>query len=140
MNRAIAFFLIITGMTLWTACDKEEENSERFRFLTGAVWVADSLLINGIDASGPGQLLENFRGEARFMEDGTGTFGAYEGTWRFAQNETELVIMSDSLPLPMLSTKIQELTAQSLKVTTAFPDFDNLQGPALNIRLTFNAQ
>jgi hypothetical protein len=67
-----------------------------------------------------GQMLELFKGEARFKEDGTGTFGNFSGTWRFAQNETQLVIQSDTLPLP-LSSIIHLLTEEELKVSTSFP-------------------
>ncbi|TVQ15607.1 MAG: hypothetical protein EA361_05550 [Bacteroidetes bacterium] len=140
MNRFLLIPLIVAGLFFMAACSKDDETSDRFNLLTGSAWLSDSLLINGEDASGPGQLLENFRGTAHFREDYTGTFGNYEGTWSFAQNETELVIRSDSLPIPMLSTKIQELTQQSLKVTTSFPDLQNPTGPALQIRLTFKAE
>lgn len=140
MKHLFLIFSVLAAMTIFTSCDKEDDTSERFQLLTGVVWESDSLLVNGADASGEGQMLEDFRGEARFREDFTGTFGSYEGTWKFAQDETELVIQSDSLPIPMLSTKIQELTGESLKVTTSFPDFQNPGGPALQIRLTFTAQ
>ncbi len=140
MNRYLILSVFITGFLFLAACDKEEETSDRFTLLTGATWQSDSLLINGGDASGPGEMLEDFRGTAHFREDYTGTFGNYEGSWDFAQNETELIIRSDSLPIPMLSTKIQELTRESLKVTTSFPDLQNPSGPALQIRLTFTAE
>ncbi|MFW5687387.1 MAG: hypothetical protein ACOCXV_00525 [Bacteroidota bacterium] len=139
MKRFIPVITIVFTLFVAASCEKEEETSERFRLLTQAVWESDSLLINGEDASGPGELLEDFRGDAIFREDFTGTFGTYEGTWKFAQNETELVIQSDSLPA-LLSTKIHELTAESLKVSTTFPDLQNPTNPALQIRLTFIAK
>lgn len=117
------------------SCGNDEEKSERFNLLTGVVWQSDSLLINGMDASGPGQQLEQFKGEAVFRADGTGSFGNYTGTWRFAQNETELVISSPALPLPLV-TRIETLSSVSLKVTAAFPNPLDPQNP-LMLRLTF---
>lgn len=140
MKRFLFLSVFIAGFLFLASCDKDDETSDRFTLLTSVAWQSDSLLINGVDASGPGEMLENFRGKAHFREDYTGTFGSYEGTWSFAQNESELVIRSDSLPIPMLSTKIQELTQESLKVTTSFPDLQNPTGPALQIRLTFKAE
>lgn len=141
MKRLIPALFLIPLALFWVACSSDDDNgpSERFRNLTETAWVADSLLINGMDASGPGGLLESFRGEATFRPDGTGTFGEFNGTWRFAQNETELVIQSESLPLP-LTTRIEMLTSQNLKVTTSFPDFENPSNPPLQIRLTFIAR
>lgn len=134
------FFILIlfSAFVILASCDKDDETT-RFGLLTENIWDSDSLLINGVDASSPGGMLENFKGEARFQEDGTGTFGGYTGTWRFAQNETELVIQSDSLPFP-LSTKINELSAEDLKVSTSFPDFENLSNPPVQVRLTFKAR
>ena len=124
---------------MWTACDKDDEQSDRFRYLTGPVWVSDSLLVNGIDAGGPNGLLEDFRGDVDFREDGTGTFGVYEGTWQFQQNETELIIRSDSLtllPMNTLFTKIDELESNSLKISATFPNPIAPNDPLL-LRLTF---
>jgi hypothetical protein len=126
--------LIVTGLIIFSACKKNSE-SERFVLLTTPVWTSDSLLVNGFDASGPGQLLEKFKGDAKFNKNGTGSFGQYTGTWRFSYNETNLVIESDSLLLP-LTTNIVELTAISLKVTTVFPSSPD----PLNIRMTFKAK
>ncbi len=112
--------------------------SASFLFLTSKVWTSDSLLANGIDASGPGQLLEKFKGDHVFHEDGTGNFGAYSGTWTFAQQETEIVITTESLSFP-LKLKIIELTAVSLKLTMEFPDPENLQ-ESIIIRMTFKAK
>jgi hypothetical protein len=139
MNRTGILLLVSMGL-LFVACkDEEEDNrSERFKFLTGATWASDSLLVNGADASGPGQMLVNFKGEAQFREDGTGTFGIYSGTWSFASSETEIIILTDSLMFP-LTTKIAELTAVSLKVTTSFPNFLEPESP-FAIRMTFKAK
>jgi len=139
MKRAF-FLIIMAGVFLWTACDKDDEPSERFRYLTTPIWLSDSLLVNGVDASIPGGLLEDFKGEVDFREDGTGTFGIYEGTWQFAQNETELLIRSDSLdilPLNTLRTKIDELESNSLKVSANFPNPYDPTGDPLRLRLTF---
>jgi len=128
----------MAGLFMWTACDKDDE-SDRFRYLTTPIWLSDSLLVNDVDASIPGGLLENFKGEVDFREDGTGTFGIYEGTWQFQQNETELLIRSDSLtmlPLNTLYTKIEELEANSLKISASFPNPYDPNDP-LRLRLTF---
>jgi len=117
------------------SCENDDEKSERFKLLTQVVWQSDSLLVNGMDASGAGQLLEEFKGEAVFRTDGTGSFGNYTGTWRFAQNETELVISAAELPFPLV-TRIAELTPVSLKVTAAFPNPHDPPNP-LMLRLTF---
>jgi hypothetical protein len=83
-------------------------------------------------------MLELFKGEAKFNEDGTGYFGSYTGTWRFASNETQIVISSPSLPLT-LTTLIAELTSTSLKVTTSYPNLVNPLEP-VKIRMTFKAR
>jgi hypothetical protein len=140
MQRFIFPLVLLLVVLSLASCDKDD-TSDRYKYLTGSVWVSDSLLVNGQDASVPGGLLENFRGEARFNKDGSGTFGNYQGTWRFAQEETELVIQSDSLPYGLpLSTQIKELTAQSLKITTSVPDLQNLANPPMQVRLTFNSK
>lgn len=126
--------MITTGIFFLGACNKNTE-SDNFKLLTGPTWRSDSLLVNGLDASGPAGLLENFKGDAKFNADGTGHFGSYAGTWRFASNETQLVIVADSLPFP-LTTKIAELTKSSLKVNTSFPNQLNPTNP-LKLRLTF---
>lgn len=141
MRKLLYSALMISFLVFIYSCEKDKEDSDRFALLTGSVWQSDSLLVNGADASGPGQLLTNFMGEARFNEDGSGTFGNYSGTWRFAQRDTELVIQSDSLPYGLpLSTKILLLTQEDLKVSTSFPDVTNISNPPLQIRLTFKAK
>lgn len=132
--KNITLLLIISGLLFSSSCKKETE-SEQFRLLTGTTWVSDSLLANGIDASGPDQVLEKFKGEANFYADGSGKFGKYEGTWRFAFEETQIVIETDSLPIP-LTTIISELTETSLKIKTSYTIFDR----ATNIRMTFKAK
>ena len=129
----------ITLLLFFCACIifacRRDEKSERFLLLTGHPWVSDSLLMNGVDASGPGQQLEKFKGNIEFREDGTGYFGQYTGTWRFSYNETQLVIESDSLDVP-LAALIDELTESSLKINTSFPNLIDPQNP-FDIRMTF---
>lgn len=135
MKNLILFVIISSCFAVFSCKDKESDN---FKFLTENTWVTDSLLVNGVDATGPGGLLENFLGDTKFNKDGTGSFGAYEGTWRFNLNETKLVIETDSLPLP-ITADIKELTSSSLKLTTVFPNPLNLQD-LLKIRMTFKAK
>jgi hypothetical protein len=135
MKNLVAFFIIILSVSIFS-CKKDGE-SERFKLLTDPAWKSDSLLANGVDASGPGGVLEKFKGEVKFNKDGTGTFGVYEGKWRFAYNETQIVIETDSLPIP-LTTKIAELTAASLKITTSYPNLAT--GITINIRMTFKPE
>jgi len=131
-NLFILLVLVVSFIVF--GCKKEDE-SEKFKLLTTPIWVSDSLLANGGDAAGPGGMLEKFKGDAKFNKDGTGTFGLYKGTWKFAYNETELVIDSDSLDFP-ITTQIVELTSASFKITTALPNPENLSQP-IRIRLTF---
>ena len=124
-------------MFLFSSCKKDSQ-SEQSKLLTGPIWASDSLLANKVDARGPGGMLADFNGEVKFNEDGTGNFGIYSGTWRFAYNETQIVITTDALPLP-LTTKIAELTKTSLKITTSYPNLLNPSAP-INIRMTFKAK
>ena len=133
--KNLALLFIMAGCLYCASCKKDSQ-SQSFKLLTGPVWASDSLLANGLDASGPDGMLKNFKGEAKFNEDLTGNFGIYKGTWRFAYNETQIVITTDSLPLP-LTTKIAELTTLSLKITTSYP---NSAGVPTNIRMTFKAK
>lgn len=132
--KNIAVLLIIAGLCAMFACS-EDSQSETFKLLTGPVWSSDSLLANGIDASGALGLLKNFKGEAKFNEDGTGYFGTYKGTWRFAFNESQVVISSDSLAMD-ISAKIAELSKSSLKITTYYPNMANPAAPTY-LRMTF---
>lgn len=130
--KNLALFLLISGLFYFASCEKDKD-SENFKNLTGTTWRSDSLLVNGIDASAG--LLANFRGDVKFNEDGTGTFGNYAGEWMFALNETQLIITSDSLPLPITAT-IRELTKTSLKITTSFPNPQDPLTP-IAVRMTF---
>ena len=132
--KNIALFLVIICCFQIFSCSKESE-SEKFKLLTGPVWASDSLLVNKEDASGPGELLENFKGDVKFNTDHSGVFGAYTGRWRFAFDETQLVISSNSLPIP-LTAIIAELSHTSLKITTSYI----ISSDTLNIRMTFKAK
>jgi hypothetical protein len=132
------FFLLIILSGCFVIFSCKEKDSERFSFLTGVTWVTDSLIANGQDASGPGQLLADFKGEAKFNEDGTGTFGNYTGEWNFSSGETQLVIKSASLAIPVIAD-IKELTSVSLKLTTVLPNQQDLLNPH-RIRMTFKAK
>lgn len=127
--------LILFGIFIFMSCENNDDQSANFKLLTGPSWRSDSLLVNGLDASGPAGLLEDFKGDVKFNTDGTGTFGNYTGTWRFASNETQLVITTDSLLFPLI-TMIRELKNTSLKVTTNFPNPLDFAKP-FNIRMTF---
>ena len=112
--------LLLTGLLMiFSSCSKEKE-SERFSLLTAHLWTSESLLADGVDASGPGQVLEKFKGNAEFKKDGTGTFGQYTGTWHLTDNDTNLAIDSPDLPFT-LTTHITELTTTSLKVAFQYP-------------------
>lgn len=135
--KNIILLLVIAGLVTATAC-KKDEKSEKFIFLTTAVWQSDSLLANGVDASGPDGLLEKFKGEAKFNDDGSGSFGNYSGQWRMSADEKQLTITTDSLPLP-ITCNIKELTSVSLKITAAITIPLQPLVP-VNIRMTFKAK
>jgi len=122
---------LLTGLAILTLSCNKEKVSEQFTLLTSHTWTSDSLLADGVDASGPGQILEKFKGDVTFNKDGTGTFGQYSGTWIFADNETSLAIDSPDLPFT-LTTHIVELKATSLKVTFTYPGVTTI-----NVRMTF---
>lgn len=133
--KSYKLILLITLVTtMLVACSKKDEQSERFKLLTGHVWKSDSLLVNGLDASQPGGVLEKFIGDAEFKTDGTGYFGEYTGTWYFSAQEKNITISSDDLAYP-LTAIIEELTAISFKITTTVPS--PVPGVSMDIRITF---
>jgi hypothetical protein len=134
MKNILITFIILSSLALYS-CTKEDP-SERFKLLTGPTWLTDSLLANGVDASDPGELLAKFKGEAKFNKNGTGVFGIYPGNWELAYSDTQIIISSDSIQIP-LTTQIVELTTTSLKITTAYPNVFNPSDP-IKIRMTFN--
>jgi hypothetical protein len=135
--RNIVLLLIIAGIFAAASCSKDDR-SERFKLLTAPIWATDTLMANGVDASGHGGILEKFKGDAKFNEDGSGYFGVYTGQWRFNVDETQITIITDSLPLPIISN-IKELTKTSLKITTVVPNPLDQLNP-FNIRMTFKAK
>jgi hypothetical protein len=134
--KKLSFLLIIAAGLIVAACS--EKKSERFILLTTPVWVSDSLYADGVNASGAGQLLEKFVGDAKFNEDGTGYFGQYKGKWMLGVDEDYLTITSDSLKIPIIAD-IDLLTATDLKITTKVPNPVNLSNP-FDIRMTFKAK
>lgn len=137
MKNFFISFLIVVAIIAFS-CKKEEAESINFTNLTTHIWVSDSLLVDGEEASGPGEMLEIFNGEVILKKDGTGTFGVYKGNWYFTEEETKIVLSTDSLGFP-LTTNIEELTKSSLKITTAFPNAIVPEDP-INIRMTFKAK
>jgi hypothetical protein len=129
--------LFLGGVFAFYSCSKDDP-SQRFIYLTTPIWESNELLVNGEDASGEGQLLEDFKGEAKFNANGSGYFGQYEGTWSFAKKETELVIYTPELGFN-LTTTIVELTESSLKISTVFPNFMN-PSESLQIEMSFVAK
>jgi len=135
--KKLSLLLIITTGLIFFSCSKNKK-TERFNFLTSHIWSADSLLANGVDASGPGMMLEKFKGDAKFEEDGTGYFGTYTGSWKFYADETEVVIKPDNEPLSFFCDII-ELTISSLKIKTSVPNQVDPSQP-IPIRMTFRAK
>jgi hypothetical protein len=135
--KNLAITLIIVFSLALITC-KKEPPTIRFKNLTGATWVSDSLLANGADASGPGQILEKFKGELNFYANGTGNFGQYSGTWTLAYDDTQIILTTDSLPVP-ITTQIVELSSISLKVTTDYPN-DIVPTEPIKIRMTFKSK
>lgn len=134
--KKLAFLLIIAAGVMIIAC--KEKYSERFLLLTTPSWRADSLLANGVDASGAGQLLAKFVGDAKFNKDGTGSFGKFTGEWMLSVDEQNLTITTDSLPIPIVAS-IKTLTSTDLKITSSVPNPLDILNP-LNIRMTFKAK
>lgn len=134
--KKLSYLIIITISLLIFACSKNEK-SEKFKLLTTPTWTTDSLLANKVDASGPGGLLEKFKGDAKFKEDGTGTFGLYKGLWTFNPPETQITIVPDT-PKITIVCNIIELTNISFKIATVLLDKNTLQ--PVNIRMTFIAK
>lgn len=135
--KKIALLFLIAGVIFFYACKKNSE-SANFSNLTSVTWTSDSLLANGVKADSTGQMLAKFKGDAKFNKDGSGTFGQYQGTWKFNIDETKLVINSDSLQLP-ITANIVTLTTTALKITTLYPNILNPAAP-FNIRMTFKSK
>jgi len=136
MKNLVLLSVIVACLGIF-ACNKDED-SDRFKMLTSPVWLTDSLLAGGVNASGPGGLLESFQGDAKFNTDGSGYFGDYTGQWRFNQDETEITIVTDSLALPIICD-IELLTKEDLKINTVVPNPFNPQDQ-IDIRMTFKVK
>jgi hypothetical protein len=136
MKKIYAVFVLL-AVVLAVACDKEKEPEPKtpYELLTMHVWVSDSLLADGQEAGGPGQMLAAFNGDAEFRTDGTGTFGEFTGTWTLSADNKEITIISPDLPVTIIA-KIEELTETSLKITTGFPNIAN-PNVVIAIRMTF---
>jgi hypothetical protein len=134
--KKLSFLMIIAAGILLYACT--EDKSERFILLTTPTWTTDTLYADGVDASGPGQLLAKFKGDARFYENGTGYFGQYVGEWMFSPDEKVLTITSDSIPVSIIAS-IDSLSTTDFKITTTVPNMANLSDP-YDIRMTFKAK
>ncbi len=121
MKKPVLFLALVIVASVYISCKKETTSSDNLNLLTNHIWTADSLLADGKDASGQGGLLEMFKGDTKFNEDGTGYVGEITGTWKFSNDEeTAVTITSDSLAIPV-TANIAELTSKSLKLTTVFP-------------------
>lgn len=132
--RNILPVLVILSVIVIFSCDTKEEAPvlTPYEMLTTRIWLSDSLLANGQEAGGEGQLLEKFNGEAEFRTDGTGTFGEFTGSWNLSADNKEITIQTDSMPA--FVTQVVELSLVSLKITTPF---EIMPGEVINIRMTF---
>ena len=110
------------------------DESAKFTLLTSKTWLSDSLLANGVIADGPGQMLEKFKGQVIFNDDGTGEFGGYGGTWYFAFEETAL---SDGSPNPDTGRRYLETILEAGGSRPALDSFMAFRGrePSLNALL-----
>lgn len=139
MKSIRLFTLLSAAFIIVSSCSKKDD-SERFKLLTGHIWESSELLVDGVDESGAGMLLEEFVGDAEFKTDGTGTFGQYTGTWNFSNNETKITISSPALMngIPV-TLNIEELTSAVFTMSTTLPIKGDIANPNL-IELTFTAK
>ena len=128
---------LVTAYLLLSGCSKDDE-SERFKLLTTPVWTSESILANGVEPAGSWVFLKQFSGDAKFNKDGTGSFGSYTGQWRFNEDETEITIITSTVPLPII-TDIVVLTSQSLRITTTINNPLNPSESA-DVSMTFKAK
>ena len=135
MKKLFVLFIIAAGLMI-SACS--EKKSERFILLTTPTWASDTLYADDADASGPGQVLAKFKGDAKFYEDGTGYFGQYKGEWMLSEDEENLTITSDSIDIPIIAS-IYLLSRTDFRITTVVPNLQNLSDP-YDIRMTFKAK
>jgi hypothetical protein len=139
MKRIRLFTLLTAVIIIFSSCSKKDD-SQRFKLLTGHIWESDELLVDGVDESGVGMLLEEFVGDAQFKNDGTGTFGQYTGTWSFSNNETKITIASPSLMngIPV-TLNIDELTSEVFAISTTLAIKLDPANPNL-VELSFTAK
>jgi len=139
MKRIRLFTLLAAVILIVSSCSKKDD-SQRFKLLTGHIWESDELLVDGVDESGAGMLLEEFVGDAHFKTDGTGTFGQYTGTWSFSNNETKITIASPALMNGLRVTlNIEELTSEVFAISTTLPIKLDPANPNL-VELSFTAK
>lgn len=136
MKKEIVLFCLTVCLLVF-ACSKEEK-SERFELLTTPVWTTESIVATGADTTGVGVLVKMLKGDAKFNEDGTGTFGTFTGQWNFNSDETEITITTLSLPGSLVADIIT-LTAQSLKLSTDIT-LPTHQEDLINIQMSFNVK
>ncbi len=135
--KNLALILIISGLLAVFGCKKDKE-SERFILLTTPIWTTESIVATGADTTGVGVIIKQLTGDAKFKEDGTGYFGQFTGQWRFNTDETEITIITASLPVP-INADIILLTTQSLKLTIDVTLQSHPQD-LVNLLLTFKAK
>lgn len=135
--QKLLFLIFAVSSMMFFSCKKSSE-SVNVTNLTSVTWTSDSLLANGVVADGTGQMLEKFKGDAKFNKDGSGYFGKYTGTWKFTNLEKQIVIDSDSLMLPV-TANIVLLNSTDFKLTTLYPNVINPASP-IPIRMTFKAK
>lgn len=134
MKKLLLFLFSLSALG-YISCKEEEPVLTPYELLTTRIWASDSLLANGVDASGPGEMLETFKGNAIFNTDGSGVLGNYNATWTLSVDNTEITIITVEPAMEIITT-IRELTKTSLKITTAVADINN-PGQFIEIRMTF---
>lgn len=115
--QKFAIFFVFSALVIAFACKKDEQ-TERFKYLTTPVWEAESLLLNGEDASNH-EVLGKFIGEAKFNKNGTGYLNESAARWRFLNNESQLLIDPDDLQVDIIAN-INKLDKDSLIISTSF--------------------
>lgn len=140
MNRFGFILIMMAFLCAFHACKKDEEDklSEKEILLTNNTWNSISLLADGIEAGGVGEILYEFAGETVFNPDGTGQVGDYTGTWELSADETQIIIISDALDMP-LTANIILLTEDTLEIFTVFPDTSTNPPRLIEVEITFSS-
>ena len=131
------FLFCITACMILFSCSKKDK-SERFILLTTPVWTTESIVATGTDTTGIGVLIKQLEGDAKFNEDGSGSFGSFTGQWWFNPDETNITIKTQSLIVAIVADIIQ-ITAQSLKLSTPVTLPTHPSDP-INLLITFKAK